>query len=591
MDIFGIIALAGGLAMFLYGMEVMGDGLKRGSGEALKRLLERVTKNTLLGVLTGTLVTAIIQSSTATIVLTVGLIGAGVLTLRQATSIVMGANIGTTVTAQIIRLMDIESGGNVVLEFFKPSTLAPISMVIGIILVMFIKGRRTRAIGDIATGFGILFTGLMSMTAAVQPLADSPAFAEFLTRFAEYPLLGILAGLVLTVIVQSSSATVGMLQALSATGAMTFSLVYPVIMGINLGTCITTAIMCSIGSARDAKRTGVVHIVFNTVGTVLFMIVMTILHRAGVFGTMWNSIVDSGDIANFQTLFNLITAIVLLPFVNVLMKLSLIIVKPDEAERVKAEELAMLDEKLMVSPALALAEAKNAIARMGSLASENMSLALKQLESYDVSVTQDIDVREERIDTFADRADNFLVSLAQETGPAEDVSQINLLMQAVPDFERIGDYATNIDELAQKLHEQHIMLSPTARQELELIGGAVHEIVRLTVEAFTQDDNRAARRIEPLEEVIDDLVLALRDNHTERLRSGVCTIQGGLVFLETLTYLERAADQCSSIGLHMLAREDERIREGHHAYLQNLHSAADGEYAAELKRRKKEYNL
>ncbi|MBR6501791.1 MAG: Na/Pi cotransporter family protein, partial [Firmicutes bacterium] len=292
-----LIRLLGGLAMFLYGMEIMGDGLKQSSGDALKNFLGKLTQNTVLGVLTGALVTAIIQSSTATIVLTVGLIGAGILNLRQAVSIVMGANIGTTVTAQIIRLMDIEAGGNSILVFFKPDTLAPVALIIGIIFIMFIKKEATKNTGMIAMGFGVLFTGLMSMTAAVDPLAESPVFVDVIQRFSNMPMLGIIIGLVTTVIVQSSSAMVGILQALSSTGVITFELVYPMIMGINLGTCVTTAMVCSIGSSKDAKRTGAVHIIFNCIGTVLFMIAMTALRAMGYFPGLWESVSNSGDIA------------------------------------------------------------------------------------------------------------------------------------------------------------------------------------------------------------------------------------------------------------------------------------------------------
>ena len=296
----------------------------------MKNVLGKLTHNIVLGVLTGALVTAIIQSSTATIVLTVGLIGAGILNLRQAVSIVMGANIGTTVTAQIIRLMDIESGSGSILSFFKPDFLAPLALIIGIVLIMFVKKESLKNIGLIAMGFGILFMGLLSMTDAVEPLSSSPAFAAIISRFSDMPLLGILTGLVLTVIVQSSSAMVGILQALSSTGVMTFELVYPIIMGINLGTCVTTAMVCSIGSSKDAKRTGIVHIVFNTIGTILFMIVMTIIRSAGGLAGLWESVVDSGVIANFQTIFNLITAIVLLPFTNFLVWIACKCVKDDE---------------------------------------------------------------------------------------------------------------------------------------------------------------------------------------------------------------------------------------------------------------------
>ncbi|MBO4991052.1 MAG: Na/Pi cotransporter family protein, partial [Firmicutes bacterium] len=289
-----IIKMLGGLAMFLYGMEIMGDGLKQSSGDALKNFLGKLTQNTVMGVITGAIVTAIIQSSTATIVLTVGLIGAGILNLRQAVSIVLGANIGTTVTAQIIRLMDIDDGGGSILTFFKPDTLAPMALIAGIVLIMFLKKEATKNTGMICTGFGVLFTGLLSMTAAVEPLAESQAFIDTIGYFSNMPILGILTGLVLTVIVQSSSAMVGILQALSATGVIRFNLVYPMIMGINLGTCVTTAMVCSIGSSKDAKRTGVVHIVFNCIGTVLFMIGTTILRQMGFFPELWDSIANSG---------------------------------------------------------------------------------------------------------------------------------------------------------------------------------------------------------------------------------------------------------------------------------------------------------
>ena len=327
-----IIQLLGGLAMFLYGIELMGDGLKNSSGEALKRVLEKVTGNVVMGVLTGALVTAVIQSSTATIVLTVALIGAGVLNLKQAVSIVMGANIGTTVTAQIIRLGSIESDGSFLLWLFDTDTLAPIALVIGIVLLMFIKSRNSKTIGDICSGFGVLFVGLNLMTDGVKPLIGTDAFLAFV-QFLGNPLFGIAFGLILTVIVQSSSATVGMLQTVASVpgSGITFAMAYPVIMGINLGTCVTTAMVCSIGSSKNAKRTGVVHIAFNTIGTVLFMIVMFIMQRLAIFGAeFWVAAVDSGGIANFQTIFNLITAIVLIPFADWMVKLSMLIVKEEK---------------------------------------------------------------------------------------------------------------------------------------------------------------------------------------------------------------------------------------------------------------------
>ena len=583
------VKLLGGLAMFPYGMEIMGDGLKQGSGTALKNVLGKLTHNVVLGVLTGALVTAVIQSSTATIVLTVGLIGAGILNLRQAVSIVMGANIGTTVTAQIIRLMDIESGSGSILAFFKPDFLAPVALVIGIILIMFIKKESLKNVGMIAMGFGILFMGLIAMTDAVDPLSSSPAFASVLSYFSDMPVIGIFTGLVLTVIVQSSSAMVGILQALSSTGAMTFELVYPIIMGINLGTCVTTAMVCSIGSSKDAKRTGVVHIVFNTVGTILFMIVMSIIRVAGGFPGLWESTVNSGGIANFQTIFNLLTAVVLIPFTSVLVWIACKFVKDDEQPENIYPELAALDRKLMGVPAVALGGVTKVAANMAQTAKENIELSLKQFQKYDEKRAELIISNENRLDMFTDRADNYMIELSGNIESETDNRQRSVLMRCIRDVERIGDYATNFDEMAKKAHDQEVVFSDNAKEELEIITDAVQEILRLTVDAIQTGNEYLVRRIEPLEEVIDDMVLLLKDRHTERLCQGICSINGGLIFMDMLTYFERTADQCSNIAMLLLAKDNEEIMKNHHLYLQKLHDTADQSYLAEQENRREQY--
>ncbi len=583
------IKLLGGLAMFLYGMEIMGDGLKQGSGTALKNVLGKLTQNVFLGLLTGTLVTAVIQSSTATIVLTVGLIGAGILNLRQAVSIVLGANIGTTVTAQIIRLMDIESSGASLLTFMKPDTLAPIALIIGIILVMFVKKESSKNVGMIAMGFGILFMGLIAMTDAVEPLSGSPAFADVLSYFSDMPVIGIFTGLVLTVIVQSSSAMVGILQALSSTGVMTFELVYPIIMGINLGTCVTTALVCSIGSSKDAKRTGIVHIVFNTIGTILFMIAMAILRGAGFMPNLWESIVDSGVIANFQTIFNLITAIVLLPFTNILVKIACSIVKDEEVEEVVYPELAALDKKLMSVPAVALGEVTKVAVSMGSIAKENIVQSFTQFMKYDEKRAEEIMQAEDRLDRFTDRADNYLIELSANIDAESDNRQRTVLMQCIRDIERIGDYAMNFDEMAKKMSDQEISFSDTATKELDILNDAVQEILRLTIEALENDSEYVIRRIEPLEEVIDDMVLLLKNRHTVRLCEGKCSINSGLFFMDVLTYFERTADQCSNIAMQLLGKNNEDIMKNHHLYIQELHASTDQSYLAEQENRRAQY--
>lgn len=583
------IKLLGGLAMFLYGMEIMGDGLKQSSGTALKNVLGKLTHNVFLGLITGALVTAVIQSSTATIVLTVGLIGAGILNLQQAVSIVLGANIGTTVTAQIIRLMDIDSSGGSILTFFKPDTLAPIALIIGIILVMFVKKEALKNVGMIAMGFGILFMGLLSMTDAVEPLSESQAFADLLTHFSEMPLLGILAGLVFTVIVQSSSAMVGILQALSTTGAMTFSLVYPVIMGINLGTCVTTALVCSIGSSKDAKRTGIVHIVFNTIGTFLFMIAMTLMRRAGMMPELWNCVADSGVIADFQTIFNLITAIVLLPFTNVLVKIACAVVKDEEAEEVVYPELAALDEKLMRVPAVAFGGVTKVATNMAVIAKENVERSYGQFKHYSAECTEEILEAEDRLDTFTDRADNYLIQLSVNADSEVDNRQRSVLMQTIRDVERIGDYATNFDEMAQKMAEKELKFSDKAQEELDILHGAIQEILRITIEAIENDSKYIIQRIEPLEEIIDEMVLILKNRHTARLCDGTCSIDSGLVFMDILTYFERTADQCSNIAMLLLGKHDGEILKNHHSYLEKLHKSSDQSYVAELQNRRTQY--
>ena len=587
-----IVTMLGGLAMFLYGIEVMGDGLKNSSGEALKRVLAKLTGNVVTGVLTGALVTAVIQSSTATIVLAVALIGAGVLTLKQAVSIVMGANIGTTMTAWITTLAFVENGGdNWLLWLFDTDTLAPIALLIGNVLIMFIKTKKAKTVGDIAIGFGILFVGLMNMTGAVKGFAENPAFMNLLAGLADVPVLGVLAGLVITVIVQSSSATVAMLQSLSATGALNFSGVYPIIMGINIGTTLVTAFYCFLGGeARDSKRTGVVHVVFNCIGTVVFMIILSIMQKLNVFGSaFWTMQVNSTIIAIFQTVFNLFTAIMLIPFTNQLVKLSTVLVKDVPVKTHHHPELYTLSENLYISPALAVVEATKAVASMGHIAKDNFRRCCDVLMNYDESNFQLIDTDEDNLDRFADRSDRFLIGLSKVVETDADDNQVDMLLQVVPSFERVGDYGTNLVELAQRLQAERVSFSENAQKELGLLCSAVHEILDITVDAFASNDNQKARLIEPLEETIDDMVLLLRDRHTKRLKNGACSITTGLVFMEALTHLERTADHCSSIGVMMLARDNDEILHNHHKYLHEVHAGTDADYRKESHRRRAQY--
>ncbi len=586
-----IVQMLGGLAMFLYGIEVMGDGLKNSSGAALKRVLEKVSGNLITGVLTGTLVTAVIQSSTATIVLAVALIGAGVLTLKQAVSIVMGANIGTTVTAWITNLAFMEGGGSFILWLFDTDTLAPIALFIGIVMIMFVKTKKAKIVGDISMGFGILFIGLMNMTGAVKGFANSPAFMELLAGFSDKPVLGIIAGCVLTVIVQSSSATVAMLQSLSATGAMDFSGVYPIIMGINIGTTLVTAFYCFVGeSHKDSRRTGLVHVVFNSIGTVAFMIILSIMQHFQVFGeAFWTMEATSTVIATFQTAFNVATCCLLLPFTNQLVKMSVMVVKDDPEKAPAHPELLTLNENLYISPAVALGEATKAVAAMGCVARENFARGCEQLMCYDAARNAVIDEDEECLDRFADASDHFLIGLSKIIETEREDRQLDMLMQSVPNFERIGDYATNFSEMGQKLQDNNAAFSENAQKELRILFDAVNEIISVTIDAFSRNDNQAAKAVEPLEEVIDDMIMLLQDRHTQRLKKGECNVDTGLVFMECLTYLERASDQCSSIAVMMLARDDDAILQNHHDYLRSVHAGDDVFYNAEEARRREQY--
>ncbi len=586
-----IVQMLGGLAMFLYGIEIMGDGLKNSSGAALKRVLEKVTGNLVMGVLTGALVTAVIQSSTATIVLAVALIGAGVLTLKQAVAIVMGANIGTTITAWITNLAFMEGGGNFFLWLFDTDTLAPIALFLGIVMIMFVKTKKAKVVGDISMGFGILFIGLMNMTGAVKGFANSPAFMELLAGFSDKPVLGIIAGCVLTVIVQSSSATVAMLQSLSATGAMDFSGVYPIIMGINIGTTLVTAFYCFVGeSHKDSRRTGLVHVAFNSIGTVIFMIILSVMQHFQVFGTaFWTMEATSTVIAIFQTAFNVATCVLLLPFTNNLVKMSLMVVK-DEPEKAPAHpELLTLSENLYISPSVALGEATKAVTAMGNIAKINFARGCQQLLTFVEADNAVIDEDESCLDQFADDADHFLIGLSKVIENQAEDRQLDLLMQSVPNFERIGDYATNFAEMGQKLAENNAAFSEGAQKELSILFDAVNEILSITIDAFTRDDMQAAKAVEPLEEVIDDMIILLKDRHTKRLKKGECTVDTGLIFMESLTYLERASDHCSSIAVMMLARYDDAILHNHHDYLTSVHTGNDVFYTEEEARRREQY--
>lgn len=590
MTIFNFISLFGGLALFLYGMRLMGDGLKHGSSGAFKTAMEKVTNNPVVGFLMGLVVTAVIQSSTATIVITSGLVGAGIISLHQSLGIVLGANVGTTVTGQIIRLLDLNSDGASWLNLFKPSTLAPLAAIIGILLIMAFHFHNSDTLGSIAMGFGILFTGLLNMTAAVSPLSQSETFTQAFVSLSNIPVLGFLVGTGVAFLIQSSSATIGILQALSVTGALSFSSVYAIIIGVNIGDCVTTAIVCSIGSKADAKRTGLVHIIFNLCASILVIAAVLILHSCGTLDAIWSRPITSGGIANAHTLFRLASAVVLLPICGQFEKLARRIIPDDKVQGENVEqELSQLDEKFFHSPALALASAHQAITTMSRLARAGVNSAMDVLEHYDREVINRINENEDRIDTLADAVSNYLIRLSPHMDADDNSNLLSYYIQCFSEFERIGDYAVNLTENATELRERGLEFSAIAQQELQLLRRALDDITDRADYAFTHRDVESARHIEPVEEVVDDLVATLRSNHTQRLRDGQCTVYAGLTFLDVLTNIERISDQCSNIGVYTVGLKDPDLLKSQHDYIRHLHQGEDQQFNREYDKTHQDY--
>ena len=575
MDFFSIVNLAGGLALFLYGMSALGSGLERLSGGRLEKTLEKMTSNTIKGVLLGALVTGAIQSSSATTVIVVGLVNAGILKLRQAIGVIMGANIGTTVTAQILRLSDLSSD-SFFIQFLKPTTLAPLAAIAGIILVMGSKKARQREAGQILLGFGILFTGMFTMESAVRPLSEMPQFAEIFAALSN-PILGVLVGAVVTAIIQSSSASIGILQALSSTGIITFSSAFPIIMGQNIGTCITP-ILASIGANKNAKRSACVHLSFNVIGTAVFLVVTYAIQYTIGF-PFWDDAISRGGIANFHTLFNVVTTILFLPFVGLLEKLANTIIKSDQRELKQDAITSNLDERFLLSPGLAIQQSRETVLAMADLAQSNFGECSKLLGNFDPKVAERVKDNENIIDKLEDRLGNYLLRLSEKELSEPENREISELLQVISEFERIGDYSVNMMEQAQYLYENNIKLSDKAHSELDIISQAVAEIIGLAVRCFGQSDLKSATSIEPLEETIDAMIDLLKFRHIDRLKLGKCTVDAGVAFLETLTNMERISDHCSNVAVYVMGHEGNHMQGlDRHEYIRLMHSGQNQAY-------------
>ncbi len=584
MSVFNIITLLGGLAMFLYGMRLMGDSLKEGASGTLKLAMEKLTGSPVRAFLLGLAVTALIQSSTATIVITSGLVAAGILTLHQSLGVIVGANVGTTVTGQIIRLLDIDSSATVWLQMFRPSTLAPVALVVGVILVMFVNYKNSKNIGSIAIGFGILFSGLLNMTGAVDSLAESGAFDTLLAGLDRSPVIGYLSGAGVAFVLQSSSATIGILQAFSMSGLLSFKAIYAVIVGVYLGDCVTTAIVCSIGAKAEARRVGLVNILFNLGKSVLVLVAVTVLHEVGLLDNLWDSTVHSGTIANTNTVFNLGCAVLLFPTLPLCEKLSRKLVK-DAAygAGLYDDKLQALSPTFFSTPALALNSCYDALHCMLDAAVSNLESAYRQLGEFDQKIHNGIVGQEDAIDALADGVGNYLVQLAPHIKLENQVLILDQYYKDVVEFERLGDHAMNIAEIAEQMHKTELSFSDMARRELKIARQLIGRIISYAQAAFLKRDVDAAKHIEPLEEVVDDMVSALREFHIDRLREGKCSVDAGTFYLNLLAEIERISDVCSNIGISTITRVSPDLANRTHEYSSSLHRGSDPKFNEEYR--------
>ena len=582
MNVFDIISLFGGLAMFLYGMRLLGNGLKEGSSGTLKVALEKFTNNPVKAFLLGLFVTAVIQSSTATIVITSGLVAAGIIAFDKSLGIVIGANVGTTVTGQIIRLLDLENNATSFLRVFEPSTLAPLALVVGIILIMGFKFRRSNVIGSILIGFGILFTGLLGMRSAVNALNDSGTLTRLLTGLGDAPVLAYLSAASVAFILQSSSATIGILQSFAGTGGIHFNSLYIMLTGIYLGDCVTTAIVCSIGAKKDAQRVGLVNIMFNLSETLLVLVFVNVVRATGALDGLWNMPMTSGGIANTNTVFNLGCAILLLPLVGVYGRLSKKIIKDKPTEKGSYDGvLDGLNTVFFSTPALALRSCYDVLKVSFETSRENIRLAIENLRTFSETRVEKINENEDAVDKFTDALQNYMVRLAPNLSDEEHNRILDQYYKLTTEFERLSDHAVNLCDASVYLHNNNLAFSAYAESELDVLTDLLDAILEYSGQAFLKRDVDAARHIEPLEEVMDDLTNAIHDNHLSRLREGLCSIQTGTSFLDVLTNLERISDTCSNVGVATLARVSDEVAAKAHYYISSLHQGRDESFNRE----------
>ena len=556
MDIFSVLTMVGGLALFLYGMQVMGDGLAKVSGGKLERILENLTSNPIKAVLLGAGVTAVIQSSSATTVMVVGFVNSGIMKLNQAVGIIMGANIGTTVTSWILSLSGLQ-GDNVFVKLCKPSSFSPLLAVIGVIFLLFIKDEKKKDIGAIMVGFAVLMFGMETMSDAVKPLANVPEFTGILTAFSN-PVLGMIAGAVLTAIIQSSSASVGILQALCVTGAVSYGVAIPIIMGQNIGTCVT-ALLSSIGATKNAKRAAMVHLYFNIIGTVVFMVIFYTVNAVAGFSFLGTA-TNAAGIAVIHSLFNVFATMLLLPFGKGLEKLACLTIRDDvQTAEVEEErkELQLLDSRFLEKPAFAMEQSVHVANKMAEESKRTIFTAMDLLWNYTEDGAKKVGELENLVDQYEDELGTYLVKLSRQNLSVHDSHTLSIVLHCIGDFERISDHAINIMEAAQEMHDKKLIFSPKAEEELKVFSRAVQDIVEKAYAVFRDQDEKLAQKVEPLEAVVDELNQEVKKRHIRRLREGKCTIELGFILSDITTSLERVADHCSNIAVCVTqVRED-----------------------------------
>lgn len=590
MDIFGVLSLIGGLAIFLYGMDLLGEGLTGASGGKLEKILEKLTSNPLKAVLLGAGVTAVIQSSSATTVMVVGFVNSGIMKLSQAVGVIMGANIGTTITSWILSLTGIESS-NIFISLLKPTSFSPVLAAVGIVFLMFLKKDSLKNPGKIMIGFALLMYGMDAMSSSVAPLAEVPQFASILTAFSN-PVLGMLAGMLFTAIIQSSSASVGILQALCSTGILSYATALPIIMGQNIGTCVT-ALLSSIGATKNGKRAAIIHLYFNVIGTVTFMIVFYALNAVIHFSFL-NLTAQEFGIAVIHTTFNIITTAYLLPLRKVLEKLAYATIKLDDDEKRimdnrSGNEFALLDDRFLEAPSLAVEHCKQVINKMADISRESLFISMSLIGGYDEEQALRVGELETRADKYEDALGTYIMKISTKNLKKEDSEMLNVMLHCIGDFERISDYACNICDSARELQQKNMQFSPKAKTELDILSSAVREEVDISFDAFKSNNKNKADKVEPLEELIDTLAVELKARHIRRLREGKCTIELGFAHSDILNNLERVADHCSNIAVDVI--QSDQLEFDAHEYLDRIKNKDNQQFARDYKAYKEKYRL